>query len=767
MIDRITPTQERRIIRGIEKAIARTRSGASPDEAMIKVAVEMKFTPEITKRACEAFNKSKTVHVLTSRTSENRAEPFDHIDPAKVLDAVFKSEKTASERSLGWKLVDYSDKGLSFDHDVLTKSAADTEPLEKAADEITYKRDLKARMDMLDRFDKRRSEVRQLGLLSQESIMKAAEQMRYMPTKELRKVAHTVVNRYGDVGVSVLKVVSAKIQKDLPLEKTAHGAVLPLKSPYPELDKAISYARAHADGKETLRKEAEAAAPFFFNKEADDLTDMAKADAAASMKRYGGRAVMTGLGMGTGLFKGFKKGLSGEVENWRKIIQPKPEPQLLNVLNPSFLARLNNIDNMQDWVDVAADPGISKYPIQDITSAYNNIVNVAPSMKKPSMKPALISMVKRQLAQNQMMDPAEVNQLTELEKNRADIDKRRREEQEATLKNLVLPERIPQPGLREALGVASTEELEAKAEKRREAFREQLRDEDQFRENQLRSRRRRSIMEHKLQRSTAKAVAPTMEELLEQAKAEAELRNAKSQATADLDRQYKIDEAQRQHETNKALEPLTIEEERRKLDLDKRILEDTKDERTALENQKLEDEIAKREATLDTRIKQTKQDLDQQKKILEDTKDENTNLEKAKIQRSTSLLDDLKPERIKHRNKEIETETAELKGTSQKRTAHERAKLNDEYQRSKSLFDERSKAERQKLEQKKKVLEDTQNQINALEKAKIKSKDQAAEHAKKEELASRKRKLERELDYLRDTVQERDEAARLKTKKHP
>jgi len=67
MISKLSTAQERKVMRGIDKAISHTRKGISPNKAMIKVARELDFTPEITKRACEAFNKSKSVYVMTNR----------------------------------------------------------------------------------------------------------------------------------------------------------------------------------------------------------------------------------------------------------------------------------------------------------------------------------------------------------------------------------------------------------------------------------------------------------------------------------------------------------------------------------------------------------------------------------------------------------------------------------------------------------------------------------------------------------------------------
>jgi hypothetical protein len=460
MIDKLPPSQERKIIRGIEKAIAYTRSGSSPNDALVKVATEMAFTPEITKRACEAFNKSKTVHVLTNRKSENRAESFDHADPAEVVKSIFGN--TEKKASLELPRKDFSFVGMSTTVFQKSASAAKTEPEEaprtdifKEGSGIEYRRDMQTRMELLDNFDRQKSLTNQARLLTEESIMKAAENMRYMKDKELKKVAHVVVNRFGTSGAKMLQVVGAKIQRDLPLQKTANGAVLPLQSPYPELDQAIRYARGYSEHKDLLTKMAKEAENFFFEK---------KAAPTGSDVGEAGKFLMTAapgfaLGAANKAVRGGFGVLHDEVSKWKDIVQTDSKKKLNKILDPSFMASVDRLDNMKGWVNVAADPAIKNYPIQDITEAYNNIINVSPALRDPAMQPALKSMVRRQLAQKQLMDPAEVTQLAELEKNYSDALKKRMEVQKMREEEQ-LPAPANQYDLEKILGIKTQEERE-------------------------------------------------------------------------------------------------------------------------------------------------------------------------------------------------------------------------------------------------------------------------------------------------------------------
>lgn len=118
----------------------------------------------------------------------------------------------------------------------------------------------------------------------------------------------------------------------------------------------------------------------------------------------------------------------GELNRWIDIAATPPqEARLSSLLSPRFMAGLQGIDDQQSWVEVAAAPLIKDYPVEDITEAYNNIIRVSPHMRAPEMRPALVAMVRRQLSQNQLMDTAEIVELSGLEKVRTDIARKRQE----------------------------------------------------------------------------------------------------------------------------------------------------------------------------------------------------------------------------------------------------------------------------------------------------------------------------------------------------
>ncbi len=403
MISKMSTAQEQKIIRGVEKAIALTRSGIDPDTALTKVARELGFTPPMTKRACEAFNKSKAVYVLSTLSSKDRAEAYDYVHADKVLPQVFKIEKAASQARLpsgDFSALEPASEPMNKVASMLAPKKTEAvkctrEEFLKQASDLQYRADLKKRMGYLDKFAKQRAAVQDARTEAEINLQKAAEQMRYMPDHELRKVAHNVVNKYGSVGSSAIKLLGSKLNKDLPTEKTTHGAILPYQAPYIAIDHAISSARDYVNQEKQLVKVAQEGGEHLFPKEG---------------------------GWGYALTNPVFLATNHVME---ALNRAHPKVNRDELLTPSFLNELRTIDNENLFTDVAAEDFISKYPLKDVTEAYDNIVNMVPSLATPQKKAALIALVKRQLAQGQLLDPTEIKEYTDLEEAMANTEKAR------------------------------------------------------------------------------------------------------------------------------------------------------------------------------------------------------------------------------------------------------------------------------------------------------------------------------------------------------
>jgi len=88
----ISKKDEGRIIEALEKAVKEANKGAAPDEALVKVAEEYGFQPEIIKRMVAAYNTSKTLSHLKSASDDEKAGSFPIASPEVIIERIFPKE---------------------------------------------------------------------------------------------------------------------------------------------------------------------------------------------------------------------------------------------------------------------------------------------------------------------------------------------------------------------------------------------------------------------------------------------------------------------------------------------------------------------------------------------------------------------------------------------------------------------------------------------------------------------------------------------------
>lgn len=102
-IERLDKRQEQEVLGGIGEAIRAANAGASPSEAIAKVASEHGYNQNFVKRMVEAFNVSKTLKQVKMASGEGRAAPFELADVDEVTSLMYPeavqtpAEKSASE----------------------------------------------------------------------------------------------------------------------------------------------------------------------------------------------------------------------------------------------------------------------------------------------------------------------------------------------------------------------------------------------------------------------------------------------------------------------------------------------------------------------------------------------------------------------------------------------------------------------------------------------------------------------------------------------
>jgi hypothetical protein len=83
---------EQRIVKALEEAVKLANDGSTPDDALVKVAEDYEFPPEVVKRMVEAFNVSKTLSHLKHASTDERADSFPIASIENILGALYPAE---------------------------------------------------------------------------------------------------------------------------------------------------------------------------------------------------------------------------------------------------------------------------------------------------------------------------------------------------------------------------------------------------------------------------------------------------------------------------------------------------------------------------------------------------------------------------------------------------------------------------------------------------------------------------------------------------
>jgi len=392
--DKLDKTREQAVVTAIEMIIDRSRHDT--DRGLDKIAADVlggmdSITPELARRACEAFNKSKSVYTLQKRASEARAEEFELIDADEVHRLMYGYHQKAASllilpaRSHRDNIPELREK--------LQKVALDASEAPEPISIGCLEREIHRTSIRLERsVDKLRERVGMHKQASEDAIHRTCQVMRRLPRKQLKKVAHLVVNRYGDDGVRLVKLLGAYIEKELPIEKTAAAAIFPLREPFTSIAIAIDQAR-------------------FFTK------------TNAMLKKTAGAA--------DGVAEGYGAAKSAVGNSVRKLLDPvirfakSPVYQQVTkeqnkeddgVFDASLRNQLQQLRATQSFVDIASDDFVKGYDLDETMQAFNNVVGTMPDLLDEKYGPWLKALVREQLVQGNVYDANTIKQLQDIGK---------------------------------------------------------------------------------------------------------------------------------------------------------------------------------------------------------------------------------------------------------------------------------------------------------------------------------------------------------------
>lgn len=97
----LSRAHENRIVEAAERVVDLVNQGMAPNDAMFKIASEVKLTPEFVRRLTEVFNTSRMLAHFNTAPPEKRADAFPLVDAEVVIARMYpKVEKAASDNKI-------------------------------------------------------------------------------------------------------------------------------------------------------------------------------------------------------------------------------------------------------------------------------------------------------------------------------------------------------------------------------------------------------------------------------------------------------------------------------------------------------------------------------------------------------------------------------------------------------------------------------------------------------------------------------------------
>jgi hypothetical protein len=405
-MEKMSRTEEQDILSSLNKVVGSVRTGADAGDAIAKVAGEKGYGIQKIARMCEAYNKSKSIYLLSKRAQTDRAEDFPLVDTDQVVRKLFAPvEKTAG---LG-RIPDLSMADFEARRPALEKAAAENIREEKIDTGIPrYSGSVLREVDT--RYQHWKLAADNAGKASREARLRIDLALldikrSLLPETEtgLRKIAGLVYSKYGDKGGQLMKLACALMGRECPrLEKTAQTAVFRKLEPYLSIGRAMdAFREYHAaeQCKESLQKEA-----------LNFATSMLSNIAAGTTQR----AVMP----------------DPDMPDLVSIMAYNAPIKTKEVLDPRFSNKLEALDTTDLFYDIySEDEFLKNQPIDLVMKSFNKITQMLPDLPNRKNAKALItSLVKRTVASGGDIDPAEAAQYTVINKMLSESASKRMQE---------------------------------------------------------------------------------------------------------------------------------------------------------------------------------------------------------------------------------------------------------------------------------------------------------------------------------------------------
>lgn len=405
--ERISDSEERRLLAAVSRSIAQTNRGVHPNEALAKAASTEKYGPDFIERMVEMYNTSRTLAHLKQASGPGRAEDFPLADASAVLSRVFAVNSRQDDSRGG-------ETGKAANFMAIPACTLADIPMEKAA---AYLPDGSAKVakvlnsvrDLEQDIVNLKTKKADLELQRDSALQKAATYFRHAGHAPFEDVDARMQSMYGAAGTLAMDVVWGSV-RGLHGEKRAAVTEQPkladmTKEPYCHIDRfieksaAMTAMAARIEEKQAELVELKEALRERMGKTCKIANNLTSAILGGVVCQ-----ALEGTPADTSDDFGFKS----QQKNIAKATDPLHENAIRGIRTESMLQTL-----------MAQDPVISSYDPADVVDAYNELSTMSPIS---STHPVILRGYLRRLLESspnvrgRVLEGHEAGQLADIEK---------------------------------------------------------------------------------------------------------------------------------------------------------------------------------------------------------------------------------------------------------------------------------------------------------------------------------------------------------------